>query len=73
MISEEDIPVEEISDEEFLEEETPMYEHYRFVVDKGQSLLRIDKYVTEKMERTSRHRIQLAIDAQYVRVNERVV
>ena len=31
-----------------------MFEHYRFNVDKGQSLLRIDKYITEHMEKTSR-------------------
>lgn len=69
MIEDKDI----LNDEETLEEEVPMYEHYRFVVDKGQSLLRIDKYITEKMERTSRHRIQLAIGAEYVRVNDKVV
>ena len=50
-----------------------MFEHFRFVVDKGQSLLRIDKYLTTRMEHTSRHRIQLAIDAQYVRVNDVIV
>ena len=50
-----------------------MFEHYRFNVDKGQSLLRIDKYITEHMEKTSRHRIQLAIEAGYVRVNDKVV
>ena len=44
-----------------------MFEHYRFPVDKGQTMLRIDKYLTQHMEKTSRHRIQLAIDAGYVR------
>ena len=48
-----------------------MFEHYRFPVDKGQKLLRVDKYLTQHMEKTSRHRIQLAIDAGYVRVNEK--
>jgi len=50
-----------------------MFEHFRFVVDKGQSLLRIDKYLTTRMEHTSRHRIQLAMEAQYVRVNDVIV
>ena len=50
-----------------------MFEHYRFNVDKGQALLRIDKYITEKMEKTSRHRIQLAIEAGFVRVNDKVI
>ena len=60
---------------EDFEKESPggMFEHYRFNVDKGQSLLRIDKYITEHMEKTSRHRIQLAIEAGYVRVNDKVV
>jgi hypothetical protein len=35
--------------EEELQEEQ-MYEHYRFEVDKGQSMLRIDKYITNHME-----------------------
>ena len=50
-----------------------MFEHYRFPVDKGQTMLRIDKYLTQHMEKTSRHRIQLAIDAGYVRVDGRIV
>ena len=54
-------------------EDGGMFEHYRFVADKGQSMLRVDKYLTQHMEKTSRHRIQLAIDASYVRVNDKVV
>lgn len=50
-----------------------MFEHYRFPVDKGQKMLRVDKYLTQHMEKTSRHRIQLAIDAGYVRVNDKIV
>lgn len=50
-----------------------MFEHYSLTVDKGQGLLRIDKYLTAHLEGTSRHRIQLAIDAGYVRVNGNVI
>lgn len=53
--------------------EEQMFEHYRFVADKGQALLRVDKFITDRMTQTSRHRVQLAIDAQYVRVNDKVV
>lgn len=60
-------------DEEILEEEEPQFEHFRFNVDKGQSQLRVDKYLTDHMEQTSRHRVQLAVDAGYVRVNDKVV
>lgn len=65
--------MEENNDLVPVEEEQEMFEHFRFVVDKGQSMLRIDKYITEHMEQTSRHRIQLAIEAGYVRVNDKVV
>lgn len=69
MLSDEDIELEE----EEVESESGMFEHYRFIVDKGQQMLRIDKYLTARMENTSRHRIQLAIDAEYVRVNDKIV
>ncbi|MEG1898149.1 MAG: RluA family pseudouridine synthase [Bacteroidales bacterium] len=52
--------------------ESEMFEHFRFPVDKGQSMLRVDKYITNHMEKTSRHRVQLAIDAGYVMVNNKV-
>lgn len=55
------------------EEQQEMFEHFRFVADKGQSLIRIDKYLTAHMENTSRHRIQLAIKQDFVRVNDRTV
>lgn len=57
---------EEVSDDENVEE---LFEHYRFVVDKGQSMVRLDKYITSKMFETSRSRVQMAIEAGYVRVN----
>lgn len=53
-----------------LEEETSaLYEHYRVVVDKGQALLRIDKYLTDRLLNTTRNRIQLAADAGSILVN----
>lgn len=50
-----------------------LYEHHRFIVDKGQELLRIDKYLGYKLQKTSRNRIQKAIDAGSVKVNDREV
>ena len=55
------------------DEEQGMFEHFRFVVDKGQEPVRVDKYMSSHMEDTSRHRIQCAIKEQYVRVNDKVV
>jgi len=59
--------------EDNFDEDVEMFEHFRFKVDKGQALLRIDKFLTLRMEHTSRHKIQLAIKANYVKVNDNVV
>ena len=55
------------------EDELELFEHFRFDVDRGQEPVRIDKFLSLHMAQTSRHRIQLAIDAGYVRVADRVV
>ena len=39
-----------------------MYEHFSVTVDKGQGMLRIDKFLTNRMEGVSRNRIQAAAD-----------
>ena len=49
-----------LDDTELIDEELPgLYEHYRFVADKGQTLLRIDKFLTARIEHVSRNRIQM--------------
>lgn len=58
---------------DFEDDDQSLFEHFRFNVDKGQSLLRIDKYITAHLENTSRNRVQLAIDEGYVRVNSAIV
>jgi 23S rRNA pseudouridine1911/1915/1917 synthase len=55
------------------DENTELFEHFRFVVDKGQGLLRIDKYLSDKMENASRTRIQNAANAGSILVNETVI
>jgi 23S rRNA pseudouridine1911/1915/1917 synthase len=57
-------------DNQNVEESTGLYEHFRFVADKGQSLLRIDKYLADKIENASRTRIQNAANAGSILVNE---
>ncbi len=54
-------------------EESELYEHFRIVVDKGQSLLRIDKFLINRLENTSRNRIQHAATAGTILVNEKAV
>jgi 23S rRNA pseudouridine1911/1915/1917 synthase len=46
-----------------------LFEHYRFTVDPGQSLLRIDRYLSSRIENTSRTRIQDAANAGNILVN----
>lgn len=50
-----------------------LHEHYRFVVDRGQSLIRIDKFLTDRLPRVSRNKIQNAIRVGYVLVDNEVV
>ena len=67
--------IEEFDDE--LEEQeqssSELFEHHRFEVDKGQSLLRIDKYLVNIMPSISRNRIQDAADAGNILVNGKSV
>ncbi len=50
-----------------------LYEHFRFVADKGQKLLRVDKFLVSRMEKTSRNRIQQAAEAGCIIVNGKPV
>jgi 23S rRNA pseudouridine1911/1915/1917 synthase len=51
------------------DQEDELFEHFRFVADKGQSLLRVDKFLIDRIENISRNRIQMAADAGYVLAN----
>lgn len=55
------------------EENENLYEHYHFVVDRGQSPLRIDKFLVMRTEGKSRNRIQNAIAAGNITVNGKQV
>ena len=52
---------------------TEYYEHFRFVADKGQQMIRVDKFLTDRIERTSRNRVQQAADANCVLANGKPV
>ncbi|MFI5222439.1 MAG: RluA family pseudouridine synthase [Bacteroidia bacterium] len=65
--------IEEEIDEIESPEEQELFEHFRIVVDKGQSLLRIDKFLISKIPNASRTKIQNACDADCVLVNEKPV
>jgi len=55
------------------EEEQELYEHFKLVVDKGQGLLRIDKFLMSRIENASRNKIQNAAKAGNILVNDKVV
>lgn len=54
-------------------QEDKLFEHYRVVVDAGQRPLRIDKFLVDRMLRTTRNRIQQAADAGAIFVNSQPV
>jgi 23S rRNA pseudouridine1911/1915/1917 synthase len=56
-----------------VDENTELYEHFRFVVDQGQSLVRIDKYLADKIRNASRTRIQNAAHAGSILVNDEAI
>ena len=63
----------EEDDDLMLEQPRERYEHYRFTVDKGQTMVRIDKYLVNCMGNVSRNRIQEAADAERILVNDKPV
>lgn len=59
--------------EEELFDQQELFEHFRFTADPGQSLLRIDKFLTDRIENASRTRIQNAANAGNILVNNKSV
>ncbi|MDX2431726.1 MAG: RluA family pseudouridine synthase [Bacteroides sp.] len=47
-----------------------LFEHFRFISDPGQTILRIDKFLSNRLESTSRNRIQAAANAGNILVND---
>ena len=60
-------------DIEDVNDESRLYEHFRIVVDKGQELLRIDKFLLDRLSNISRNRIQKASEAGCIMVAGRPV
>lgn len=50
-----------------------LYEHFRFVADKGQQPLRVDKYLMNRIENATRNKIQKAAKEGNIFVNDTVV
>lgn len=62
-----------IPDADETQEGSHLFEHFRCEVDAGQVPIRIDKYLFEKMQHSSRNRIQAAAEAGFIHVNDRPV
>ncbi len=78
----EDLPValpDDMPDDDALDDVEPvgdspqLYEHFRVVVDRGQEMVRVDKYLFDRLPGVSRNRIQKAADAGFVMVGGRPV
>ena len=64
---------DDIYQPDYIDGERELWEHHHFVADKGQALLRIDKYLVTRIFGTSRNRIQQAAEADCIIVNGKPV
>lgn len=55
--------------DEILENERGLFEHFKFVIDQGQSMLRVDKFLSDKIETYSRTKIQQSADNGFLFAN----
>ncbi len=66
--------IEQELDDEFNEQtEQEFFEHLNIVADKGQELLRIDKFLMNRVQNATRTKIQSAIEAGNVVVNNQAI
>jgi len=64
-----DLQRKDTSDADLQYENTDFYEHHHWVVDRGQTPIRIDKYLTDRIEGISRSKVQAAAGAGCILVN----
>lgn len=67
------IPDETLSDSAGTESSDDLYQRFVFTVDKGQEPLRIDKFLMNRIEGGTRNKLQQAINAGFVLVNDKVI
>ena len=65
MMDEAEINTQDTNDE--------LYERFSIVIDRGQESIRIDKFLVNRIEGATRNKIQKAIDAGMVLVNEKEI
>lgn len=57
---EKEFPEEQSSHEDDSSEQEELYEHHKFTADNGQEVIRIDKFLMDRIPNTSRNKIQVA-------------
>ncbi|GGZ23033.1 pseudouridine synthase [Echinicola pacifica] len=60
---------EEFDEENFEQEGEGLFEHLRITVDKGQTAVRVDKFLTDKVGNATRNKVQQAIENGSIQVN----
>lgn len=63
--------VSEINNSEEADADDELFLHQTIIADKGQSLLRIDKFLMDRIANASRNRVQNAIDGETILVNDK--
>ena len=61
------------SGEDLQDDSNELYEHHHWIVDRGQTSVRIDKFLTYKIEGISRSKVQAAAEAGCILVNGNAV
>lgn len=64
---------DDFDDIDDIEQSEELYEHHRIVIDPGQKIMRIDKFLGTRLANTSRNRIQNAAEAGNILVNGNTV
>ena len=64
---------DDLDDVEPVGDEAQLYEHFRVVVDRGQEMMRVDKYLFDRLTNASRNRIQKSAEAGFVMANNKPV
>jgi 23S rRNA pseudouridine1911/1915/1917 synthase len=63
-----------MSEDEIIDEpDDDLFEHHRIVADAGQSLVRIDKFLMDRLPNVTRTKIQAGIHGGFVKVNEKPI
>jgi 23S rRNA pseudouridine1911/1915/1917 synthase len=62
-----------IEEEVIDEQDDELFEHHRIVADAGQSLVRIDKFLMDRLPNVTRTKIQAGIHEAFVKVNDQVI